>query len=38
MVDEDKTNFAYYVEAQLDAFEAHSGWIFWDWKTESAPE
>ena len=34
----DKTNLAYYVEAQLDAYEQHSGWIFWAWKTESAPE
>jgi glucan 1,3-beta-glucosidase len=34
----DKTNLEYYVEAQLDAYEAHSGWIFWAWKTESAPE
>jgi glucan 1,3-beta-glucosidase len=34
----DKTNLQYYVEAQLDAYEAHTGWIFWNWKTESAPE
>jgi glucan 1,3-beta-glucosidase len=34
----DKTNLAYYVEAQLDAYEQHTGWIFWAWKTESAPE
>lgn len=34
----DKINLAYYVEAQLDAYEQHSGWIFWCWKTESAPE
>jgi glucan 1,3-beta-glucosidase len=34
----DKLNLEYYVEAQLDAYEAHSGWIFWAWKTESAPE
>ena len=38
LLDVDKTNLAYYVEAQLDAYEAHSGWIFWAWKTESAPE
>jgi len=36
--DVDKTNLEYYVEAQLDAYEQHSGWIFWAWKTESAPE
>jgi len=34
----DKTNLEYYVEAQLDAYEARSGWVFWSWKTESAPE
>jgi glucan 1,3-beta-glucosidase len=34
----DKMNLEYYVEAQLDAYESHSGWIFWAWKTESAPE
>jgi glucan 1,3-beta-glucosidase len=38
MSDVDKTNLEYYVEAQLDAYEQHSGWIFWAWKTESAPE
>jgi len=34
----DKTNLQYFVEAQLDAYEAHTGWFFWNWKTESAPE
>ncbi len=34
----DQTNLAYFVEAQLDAYEQHTGWIFWAWKTESAPE
>jgi len=34
----DKTNIEYYVEAQLDAFEQGDGWVFWTWKTESAPE
>jgi glucan 1,3-beta-glucosidase len=34
----DKTNLAAFVEAQLDAYEARTGWIFWAWKTESAPE
>lgn len=34
----DKTNLEYFIEAQLDAYEAHSGWVFWAWKTESAPE
>ncbi|KAI9735756.1 MAG: exo-1,3-beta-glucanase [Claussenomyces sp. TS43310] len=38
MLEVDKTNLAMFVEAQLDAFEQHTGWIFWAWKTESAPE
>jgi glucan 1,3-beta-glucosidase len=38
MLDVDKTNLEYFVEAQMDAYEAHTGWIFWAWKTESAPE
>lgn len=38
MQDVDKTNLAYYIEAQLDAYEQHTGWVFWAWKTESAPE
>ncbi|KAL8705385.1 MAG: hypothetical protein Q9201_001504 [Fulgogasparrea decipioides] len=35
---DDKNNIRSYVEAQLDAYEQHTGWIFWTWKTESAPE
>lgn len=38
MQEVDKVNLAYYVEAQLDAYESHTGWVFWTWKTESAPE
>ena len=38
LLDVDKTNLEYYIEAQMDAYEAHTGWIFWAWKTESAPE
>lgn len=34
----DKYNIGRFIEAQLDAFEKASGWIFWTWKTESAPE
>ncbi|KAI4253219.1 MAG: hypothetical protein LQ352_003819 [Teloschistes flavicans] len=34
----DKDNLRSYVEAQLDAYEQHTGWFFWTWKTESAPE
>ena len=36
--DDDKKNLRSLIEAQLDAYEAHTGWIFWTWKTESAPE
>lgn len=38
MMTVDKTNLRMYVEAQLDAYEQHTGWIFWCWKTESVPE
>ena len=34
----DKYNIGRFIEAQLDAFEKANGWIFWTWKTESAPE
>lgn len=36
--EEYKQNVRKYIEAQLDAFELQSGWIFWNWKTENAPE
>ena len=36
--DDDKKNLRQLIEAQLDAYEARTGWIFWTWKTESAPE
>ncbi|KAL8949897.1 MAG: hypothetical protein Q9222_004035 [Ikaeria aurantiellina] len=35
---DDKNNIRAYIEAQLDAYEQHTGWFFWTWKTESAPE
>lgn len=35
---DDKTNLRHFIEAQLDAYEKRTGWIFWTWKTESAPE
>lgn len=38
MMEVDKTNLRAYVEAQMDAYEAHTGWIWWAWKTETAPE
>jgi glucan 1,3-beta-glucosidase len=35
---DDKYNIGRFIEAQLDAYEKAAGWIFWTWKTESAPE
>jgi len=35
---EDKSNIGHFIEAQLDAYEMATGWIFWTWKTEGAPE
>lgn len=35
---DDKHNIRSFIEAQLDAYSAHTGWIFWTWKTEGAPE
>lgn len=34
----DKTNIRKFIEAQLDGYEKASGWIFWTWKNEAAPE
>lgn len=36
--DADKSNIGRYIEAQLDAYEKASGWVFWTWKNEAAPE
>ena len=36
--DDYKKRVRQYIEAQLDAFEQGKGWIFWNWKTENAPE
>lgn len=36
--DQYKRDVRRYIEAQLDAFEHTGGWIFWNWKTENAPE
>ena len=38
MLDEDKDNLSTFIEAQFDAYERGTGWIFWTWKTEGAPE
>ncbi|KAI9698256.1 MAG: exo-1,3-beta-glucanase [Bogoriella megaspora] len=34
----DKDNIQTFIAAQLDAYEKAAGWIWWTWKTESAPE
>lgn len=33
-----KVTLAQFTEAQFDAYEEGAGWIYWCWKTESAPE
>ncbi|KAJ5894101.1 hypothetical protein N7495_005792 [Penicillium taxi] len=35
---DDRNNIRQFIEAQLDAFEKGSGWLYWTWKTEGAPE
>lgn len=34
----DRKNIRSFTEAQLDAYSAHTGWIWWTWRTEGAPE
>ncbi|KAL2871093.1 glucan 1,3-beta-glucosidase [Aspergillus lucknowensis] len=34
---EEISNTRRFIEAQLDAFELRTGWVFWTWKTEGAP-
>ncbi|MCJ1299167.1 exo-1,3-beta-glucanase [Hypocenomyce scalaris] len=34
----EQSNIRQFIEAQMDAYEEHTGWIYWCWKTESAPE
>ncbi|GKZ80556.1 exo-1,3-beta-glucanase [Aspergillus niger] len=34
---DEKANTRRYIEAQLEAYEMKSGWLFWTWKTEGAP-
>ncbi|KAF2014023.1 glycoside hydrolase family 5 protein [Aaosphaeria arxii CBS 175.79] len=36
--DADKYNVRRFIEAQLDGYEKATGWVFWTWKTEGAPE
>ncbi|KAE8352809.1 glycoside hydrolase superfamily [Aspergillus coremiiformis] len=33
----ERSDMRRFIEAQLDAFELKSGWLFWTWKTEGAP-
>lgn len=35
---EDRDNLRRFIEGQLDAYEKGSGWLYWTWKTEGAPE
>ncbi len=35
---EAKQNIGSFIQAQMTAYEKAAGWIFWTWKTESAPE
>ena len=34
---DEEANTRRYIEAQLEAYEMKSGWLFWTWKTEGAP-
>ncbi|CAI7598826.1 unnamed protein product [Penicillium glandicola] len=36
--EEDRTNLRRFIEGQLDAYEKGTGWLYWTWKTEGAPE
>jgi len=36
--DEDRANIRRFIEGQLDAYEKGSGWLYWTWTTEGAPE
>ena len=35
---DDVDNLKHFIDAQLDAYEQHTGWIWWTWRTESSPE
>ncbi|KAK7931033.1 glycoside hydrolase family 5 protein [Apiospora marii] len=35
---QDRANLRDFINAQMVAYEKADGWIFWTWKTESAPE
>ncbi|KAJ5960232.1 uncharacterized protein N7479_007382 [Penicillium vulpinum] len=34
----DRNNLRRFIESQLDAYEKGTGWLYWTWKTEGAPE
>lgn len=33
-----RSNIRRFIEAQLDAYESRTGWMYWTWTTEGAPE
>lgn len=35
---DEQKNIRAFIEAQLDAYEQHTGWFFWTWRNEAAPE
>ena len=38
LTDDQKSNIRRMNEAQIESYEGRTGWIFWTWKTEGAPE
>ena len=38
LTDAQKSSIRQMNEAQIDSYNGHTGWIFWTWKTEGAPE
>jgi glucan 1,3-beta-glucosidase len=36
--EDDRTNLRRFIEGQLDAYEKGTGWLYWTWTTEGAPE
>ncbi|KAJ5748804.1 uncharacterized protein N7511_010500 [Penicillium nucicola] len=38
LTDDERNNIRRFIEGQLDAYEHGTGWLYWTWKTEGAPE
>lgn len=38
LTQQERDGIRQFIEAQLDAWEKGSGWLYWTWKTEGAPE